>query len=85
MIETLNMFLALSRSGLLPTWSYNPGLDTWSIAMDLYAFSDPQPAGSISGTLVATPARRSRTLDAHLGPHKRARLARLRVEAHKRA
>ena len=55
-IETLNMFFAMSQSGLLPTWSYNSGLDTWSIAMDLYAFSDPRPAGSISGRFVATPA-----------------------------
>lgn len=55
-LAIMNMFLAMAESGLMPTWSYDVGSDSWSIEMDIYAFSDPQFAGSISGGVVATPA-----------------------------
>jgi len=54
--ETMNMFLAMSESGLMPTWSYDAGSDSWSIAMNIYAFSEPQLAGTVTGGVVATPA-----------------------------
>lgn len=55
-LDVMNMFLAMAESGLMPTWSYDGGSDSWSIEIDIYAFSEPEFAGSITGGVVATPA-----------------------------
>lgn len=49
-----NMFV-IQQPELAPLWQYNAASGAWGMEMDLYAFSSPVYAGSVTGEAVFTP------------------------------